>query len=330
MNTLFAPLPIHNQSRMTQKPSSRAPRRRVLTGTLLSVAVLLSGCNQQSANPPEDPTAQTPEQIRAASEAPAVMSDSAKARIKQFEPIFVTQMQSLQRRLQAEFESLQAADMPDSDNPSLLTGSEALDTTSKDTTASKDEATSKNTAANINETAANDEANPNTNIDNTDNDNDNTSTNAEEDINISTEVGKRDLEVLKRISLEPRAPEILDEDSIIERYQNAMQALYEPAVTPLTAQNIDTLLTIATLIPHIFEHDEIARQLSIKSPALARLIAQHQVWEQIEAQQAVNMQQMKLEQQAEFEALMTKFNDTIKDYDEQIAKYEQTLKTFEQ
>ena len=43
----------------------------------------------------------------------------------------------------------------------------------------------------------------------------------------------------------------------------------------------------------------------------------------------IDMQQMKLNQQKEFETLMTKFNDTIKGYDEQIAKYEQTLKEFQ-
>jgi len=40
------------------------------------------------------------------------------------------------------------------------------------------------------------------------------------------------------------------------------------------------------------------------------------------------MQQMKLDQQKEFETLMSKFNETIEGYDEQIAKYEQTLESF--
>lgn len=43
----------------------------------------------------------------------------------------------------------------------------------------------------------------------------------------------------------------------------------------------------------------------------------------------MDMQQMKETQHQEFETLMTKFNDTIKGYDEQIAKYEQTLKEFQ-
>ncbi|MDN5560831.1 MAG: hypothetical protein L0G45_04560, partial [Psychrobacter sp.] len=152
---------------------------------------------------------------------------------------------------------------------------------------------------------------------------------AEADINTSTEVGERDLTVLKRISLEPRKPVMLTEDQIIESYQKAMEALYQPVTTPLSAEDVDTLINIATLVPQLFEHAEIAGRLSAKSPALARLIIQHQVWEQIEAQQVLDMQQMKLNQQKEFETLMTKFNDTIKGYDEQIAKYEQTLTEFQ-
>ena len=142
-------------------------------------------------------------------------------------------------------------------------------------------------------------------------------------------MGERDLRVFKRISLEPRKPVILTEDEIIVRYQQTMEALYEPVTTPLDAQAVDTLIEIATLVPQLFEDAEIAGRVSAKSPALARLIIQHQVWEQIEAQQVIDMQQMKQEQQQEFEALVTKFDKTIKGYDEQIAKYEQTLKEFQ-
>ena len=152
---------------------------------------------------------------------------------------------------------------------------------------------------------------------------------AEVDVNTSTEVGERDLTVLKRISLEPRKPVMLTEDQIIERYQQTMDALYQPVTTPLSAEDSDTLINVATLVPQLFEHAEIAGRVSAKSPALARLIIQHQVWEQIEAQQVVDMQQMKQKQQQEFEALMAKFNETIEGYDEQIAKYEQTLKEFQ-
>ncbi|MEJ6068254.1 hypothetical protein MT378_10945, partial [Psychrobacter sp. 16-Bac2893] len=123
-------------------------------------------------------------------------------------------------------------------------------------------------------------------------------------------------------------PVILTEKQIIERYEQAMEALYQPVTTPLNAQDTDTLINIATLVPQLFEDAEIAGRVSAKSPALARLIIQHQVWEQIEAQQVLDMQKMKQTQQQEFEMLMAKFNETIEGYDEQIAKYEQTLKEF--
>ena len=142
-------------------------------------------------------------------------------------------------------------------------------------------------------------------------------------------MGERDLTVLKRISLEPRKPVMLTDKQIIDSYQQAMEALYQPVTTPLSAEDVDTLINIATLVPQVFEHAEIAGRLSAKSPALARLIIQHQVWEQIEAQQVIDMQQMKINQQQEFERLMAKFNETIQGYDEQIAKYEQTLKEFQ-
>jgi len=283
----------------------RAPNLIVAT---LAGVLLLAGCQQQSEPAPSDSDSQTSTQTDAKDAKPAPLSDSAEARIEQFQPLYVTQMQGLQRRLQAEYEALQAADASDSDNASLLDGaSEPVDVTTNTNSinsSTDDEADAEAT----NEVATND---------------------TEAEVNISTEVGERDLEVLKRISLEPRRPEVLTEEQIIERYQKAIQALYEPVTTALNAEDTDTLLNIATLVPQLFEHAEIAERVSVKSPALARLIIQHQVWQQIEAQQALDMQQMKLTQQQEFEGLMTKFNDTIKDYDEQIAKYEQTLQEFQ-
>ncbi len=276
---------------------------------------MLAGCQQQSETTESDNDSQISTQIDAENAKPAPLSDSAKARIEQFQPLYVAQMQGLQRRLQAEYEALQAADASDSENALLLDRAyepvdDTTNTNSPDSTvsATADPITNDADIEATNEVATND---------------------AEVEINTSTEVGERDLEVLKRISLEPRRPEVLTEEQIIERYQQAMQALYEPATTALSAQDTDTLLNIATLVPQLFEHAEIAERVSVKSPALARLIIQHQVWQQIEAQQALDMQQMKLKQQQEFEVLMTKFNDTIKDYDEQIAKYEQTLQEFQ-
>lgn len=277
----------------------------------LAGVLFLTGCQQSDTQPVSENTQPT-EKTAAEDSKPMKKSDSAAARIEQFQPIYVVQAQSLQRRLQAEYESLQAADTSDSEN-SLLT-----DPAAASNGAANDAEMNANTDNNIEPSVA-----PNTAIDSE------TGLATEEDINTSTEVGERDLTVLKRISLEPRKPTMLTEDQIIDRYQQVMDALYQPVTTPLTAEEIDTLIDVATLVPQLFEHAEIAGRVSAKSPALARLIIQHQVWEQIQAQQIVDMQQMKVDQQKEFETLMNKFNDTIQGYDEQIAKYEQTLRQFQ-
>ncbi|MGP9691852.1 hypothetical protein ACT3S4_08520 [Psychrobacter sp. AOP30-A2-5] len=281
-----------------------------LLAATLSGVLLLSGCQQQAEIQPAPEDSQSVEKTSTEDSQPMRPSDSAAARIKQFQPIYVAQAQRLQRRLQAEYESLQAADSSDSEDSLLLNDDTASDTNTD------------NVMENKNDTADSSSLSADTT-------NDEVDISAEADINTSTEVGERDLTVLKRISLEPRKPVMLTEDQIIESYQQAMEALYQPVTTPLSAEDVDTLINIATLAPQLFEHAEIAGRLSAKSPALARLIIQHQVWEQIEAQQVIDMQQMKLNQQKEFETLMTKFNDTIKGYDEQIAKYEQTLKEFQ-
>ena len=281
-----------------------------LLAATLSGVLLLSGCQQQAETRPAPEDSQSVEKTSTEDSQPMRPSDSAAARIKQFQPIYVAQAQRLQRRLQAEYESLQAADSSDSEDSLLLNDDTASDTNTNNVMKNNSDTADSNTLS----------------ADTTD---DEVDIPAEADINTSTEVGERDLTVLKRISLEPRKPVMLTEDQIIESYQQAMEALYQPVTTPLSAEDVDTLINIATLVPQLFEHAEIAGRLSAKSPALARLIIQHQVWEQIEAQQVIDMQQMKLNQQKEFETLMTKFNDTIKGYDEQIAKYEQTLKEFQ-
>ncbi len=266
----------------------------LLAATITGV-LLLTGCQQQAETAPATEDSQALEQTDAEDSQPMPQSDSAAARITQLQPIYVVQMQGLQRRLQAEYESLQAADASESEDALLLADAATTDTNSETVPAPSAD----------------------------------TEESVEADINTSTEVGERYLTVLKRISLEPRKPIMLTEDQIIDRYQQAMDALYEPVTTPLSTEDIDTLINIATLVPELFEHAEIAGRVSAKSPALARLIIQHQVWEQIQDQQVSDMQQMKLNQQKEFEALMAKFNETIEGYDEQIAKYEQTLREFQ-
>ena len=289
-----------------------------LLAAALTGVLLLSGCQQQAAEENVADKPQTSEQTSEEDSQPMAQSDSAAARIEQFQPLYVTQFQALQGRLQAEYESLQAADTADSENallvdePTVATGNNQPANSDQGAIAATPQLAQDPVAA------ANDAANGNSATD----------TDTNDEINTSTEVGERDLTVLKRISLEPRKPVILTEKQIIERYEQAMEALYQPVTTPLNAQDTDTLINIATLVPQLFEDAEIAGRVSAKSPALARLIIQHQVWEQIEAQQVLDMQKMKQTQQQEFEMLMAKFNETIEGYDEQIAKYEQTLKEF--
>lgn len=291
------------------KPNVDTSASSALAAVALTGVLFLTGCQQQADAPPVPDEAQTTEKTSEEDSQPMQQSDSAAARIEQFQPIYVAQAQGLQRRLQAEYESLEAADTSDSEESLLLNG-----------------ATNDSATLTENANSANSEPLP---ADSPVEANATSEEGSDAEMNTSTEVGERDLTVLKRISLEPRKPIILTEEQIIERYQQTMAALYQPVTTPLSAEEADTLINIATLVPQLFEHAEIAGRVSAKSPALARLIIQHQVWEQIEAQQVVDMQQMKQQQQQEFETLMAKFNDTIKGYDEQIAKYEQTLKEFQ-
>lgn len=291
------------------KPHVDTSASSALAAVALTGVLFLTGCQQQADAPPVPDEAQTTEKTSEEDSQPMQQSDSAAARIEQFQPIYVAQAQGLQRRLQAEYESLEAADTSDSEESLLLNG-----------------ATNDSATLTENANSAHSEPLP---ADSPVEANATSEEGSDAEMNTSTEVGERDLTVLKRISLEPRKPIILTEEQIIERYQQTMAALYQPVTTPLSAEDADTLINIATLVPQLFEHAEIAGRVSAKSPALARLIIQHQVWEQIEAQQVVDMQQMKQQQQQEFETLMAKFNDTIKGYDEQIAKYEQTLKEFQ-
>ncbi|MBB3106564.1 hypothetical protein FHS24_001065 [Psychrobacter luti] len=315
----------NNKTMLNKSVINKAMIRPYKIPTLLAAALtgvlLLSGCQQQTEEPVSD-TNQTSEQTTAEDSQPMRKSDSAAARIEQFQPLYLAQAKGLQQRLQAEYESLQAADASDSDNDLLpdSAATDALATENSPTSTVSTNATSEQIA----KPAITDSAAVTTADSNGD-----SGANSNSDINTSTEVGERDLTVLKRISLEPRKPVMLTDKQIIESYQQAMEALYQPVTTPLSAEDVDTLINIATLVPQVFEHAEIAGRLSAKSPALARLIIQHQVWEQIEAQQVIDMQQMKINQQQEFERLMAKFNETIQDYDEQIAKYEQTLKEFQ-
>ena len=316
-----------NDKALMNKAMNRPYKTPTLLAAALTGVLLVSGCQQQAEEPIPD-SSQTKEKTSAEDSQPMRKSDSAAARIEQFQPLYLAQAQGLQQRLQAEYESLQAADASDSDNDLLpnSTADASMTENSPSNTVPNNTGSEQIAKPTATDSAA---ATDNSNSDSNASSNSDIDATLETDINTSTEVGERDLTVLKRISLEPRKPVMLTDKQIIDSYQQAMEALYQPVTTPLSAEDVDTLINIATLVPQVFEHAEIAGRLSAKSPALARLIIQHQVWEQIEAQQVIDMQQMKINQQQEFEMLMAKFNETIKGYDEQIAKYEQTLKEFQ-
>ena len=327
---------IDTRHRSINKTMIRPYKAPTLLAAALTGVLLVSGCQQQAEEPIPD-SSQTKEKTSAEDSQPMRKSDSAAARIEQFQPLYLAQAKGLQQRLQAEYESLQAADASDSgsdfsDNDLLPDSTTAVSVDNAKPSNTTNPVANNTDSEQIAKPAATDSAavaTANSNGDSGANSNADIDATAETDINTSTEVGERDLTVLKRISLEPRKPVMLTDEQIIDSYQQAMETLYQPVTTPLSAEDIDTLINIATLVPQVFEHAEIAGRLSAKSPALARLIIQHQVWEQIEAQQVIDMQQMKITQQQEFETLMAKFNETIKGYDEQIAKYEQTLKEFQ-
>ena len=322
---------IDTRHRSINKTMIRPYKAPTLLAAALTGVLLVSGCQQQAEEPIPD-SSQTQEKTSAEDSQPMRKSDSAAARIEQFQPLYLAQAKGLQQRLQAEYESLQAADASDSGNDLLPDSTTAVSVDNAKPSNTANPVTNNTDSEQIAKPATTDSvavATANNNSESNANSNSDIDATAETDINTSTEVGERDLTVLKRISLEPRKPVMLTDEQIIDSYQQAMETLYQPVTTPLSAEDVDTLINIATLVPQVFEHAEIAGRLSAKSPALARLIIQHQVWEQIEAQQVIDMQQMKITQQQEFETLMAKFNETIKGYDEQIAKYEQTLKEFQ-
>ena len=317
--------------RSINKTMIRPYKAPTLLAAALTGVLLVSGCQQQAEEPIPD-SSQTKEKTSAEDSQPMRKSDSAAARLEQFQPLYLAQAKGLQQRLQAEYESLQAADASDSGNDLLPDSTTAVSVDNAKPSNTANPVANNTDSEQIAKPATTDSAavaTANSNGDSGASSNADIDATAETDINTSTEVGERDLTVLKRISLEPRKPVMLTDEQIIDSYQQAMETLYQPVTTPLSAEDVDTLINIATLVPQVFEHAEIAGRLSAKSPALARLIIQHQVWEQIEAQQVIDMQQMKITQQQEFETLMAKFNETIKGYDEQIAKYEQTLKEFQ-
>ncbi|HAR76792.1 MAG TPA: hypothetical protein DCR60_11425, partial [Psychrobacter sp.] len=95
---------------LTNKGIECPQHSNALLAAALTGVLLLSGCQQQAAEENVADKPQTSEQTSEEDSQPMAQSDSAAARIEQFQPLYVTQFQALQGRLQAEYESLQAAD----------------------------------------------------------------------------------------------------------------------------------------------------------------------------------------------------------------------------
>lgn len=323
--------------------------RKGLMVIALGVAIGLAGCQPTSEEATTDSTTQTSQE----SAPSVVMSESAKAQIARFEEEYVKRKLNLQQSQLAEYEALQAADSPE-DNKALFEAAESADNAAnavpeKKTVGQKLIDQKRNTE---NTDSAKSTQNQNTvgseltdatvEVEETDSE---TSTSAtanqqagetadatqakEEKQGVSdVEMGQLTLQELPLINLAMVPPEELTAVEIQERYNVAMQALYFDDETPLPAQAIDTLLSVAMLTPAVFNNAELAQRLVLKSPSLARLLKQYQTWEQIERQQSAELEALKQLQSAEFDALAKEFNEKIAAYDEQIKSYEERLKKF--
>lgn len=311
------------------------PVKSLLTFGLMA-AIGLSGCQP---NTEDSNKTQTSTQEVAKGNAVS-MSPEAKTQVANFETEFVNRMLDLQQSQLAEYEALQAADSPDDspinndssaanksastgvvESPTITDETSNLSITSKAASEAvveaKTEATSKTTNQPANEVV---DANKAPSIDLG---------------KKGTDTEEVTLQELPLIKLAIAPPQELSAKEIGRRYNEAMQSLYLADETPMSAQAIDTLLSVATLTPQVFNNAELAERLVIKSPALARMLKQYQIWEQIERQQSAELETLKqsqIEEQqkqvAEFDRLATEFNEKIEDYDKQIEQYQQKLKQF--
>ena len=312
-----------------------APVKSLLAFGLMA-AIGLSGCqpNTEDGNKAQNSTQ------KVANGNAVSMSPEAKTQVANFETEFVNRMLDLQQSQLAEYEALQAADSPDdssiNNDSSAANKSSSTGIVESPTVADKTpnsplisrtpgetaveattETTSKTTNQPANEAV---DANKAPSIDS-------------DKKGIDTE--EVTLQELPLIKLAIAPPQELRAKEIGRRYNEAMQSLYLADETPISAQDIDTLLSVATLTPQVFNNAELAERLVIKSPALARMLKQYQIWEQIERQQSAELEALKqsqIEEQqkqvAEFDRLATEFNEKIEDYDKQIEQYQQKLKQF--
>jgi len=310
-----------------------APVKSLLAFGLMA-AIGLSGCQPST----EDGNKAQNSTQEVANGNAVSMSQEAKTQVANFETEFVNRMLDLQQSQLAEYEALQAADSPDDspintnnaanksastgvvESPTITDERSNLSITSKAASEAvveaKTEATSKTTNQPANEVVDANKASIDSGKKGTD----------------TEEITLQELPLIK-LAIAP--PQELSAKEIGRRYNEAMQSLYLADETPMSAQDIDTLLSVATLTPQVFNNAELAERLVIKSPALARMLKQYQIWEQIERQQSAELEALKqsqIEEQqkqvAEFDRLATEFNEKIEDYDKQIEQYQQKLKQF--
>ena len=76
----------------------------ILLTSLLSTVLMLGACQPKDAQNANSQAAE--KTLKKEADLPAKPSDSASAQIAKYQPMFITEMQNLQRRLQAEIESL--------------------------------------------------------------------------------------------------------------------------------------------------------------------------------------------------------------------------------
>lgn len=321
--------------------------RKSLLVVALGAAIGLAGCQPSSEEATTDSTTQTSQE----STPSVVMSESAKAQIARFEEEYVKRKLNLQQSQLAEYEALQAADSPE-DNKALFEAAESADNAANavpekktvgqklidqkrntENTESAKRIQNENTVGSELTDATVEEADSETSASTAANQQAGETAEAtqakEEEQGVSdVEMGQLTLQELPLINLAMVPPEELTAVEIQERYNVAMQALYFDDETPLPAQAIDTLLSVAMLTPAVFNNAELAQRLVLKSPSLARLLKQYQTWEQIERQQSAELEALKQSQSAEFDALAKEFNEKIAAYDEQIKSYEERLEKF--
>lgn len=294
----------------------RSKRRLLSVALILSITPLaLSACQPQSEPKAAGEEAQISVQDNQQASTTEVtpMSEAAQAQVTAYEAQFVNSMLDLQQSQKAEYEALQAADAPQ----------QAPDNKLKD-----DQTNEQQNEPNATKKESEQQGSQGVNLQ---------SVGADTQPNVETEEDQQaELQPLPLINLAAMPPEQLTAVEISNRYNVALQSLYLADEVPMPPQAVDTLLNIATLTPQVFNNAELAERLVKRSPALARLLQQHQAWEQQQKQQSEQLETLKqeqLEQQqqqaAEFDKLSKEFNDKIKDYDQQIEQYQQKLEQFE-